>query len=90
MKINDATGALSGLGSTPSAKCPLGGATQNAAMQSGDADEVRLSNLTANLGPRNLNSLAAEVSSGRYQVDAELVSASIIQYSLQLGGANAN
>jgi hypothetical protein len=61
------------------------------------ADQVGLSRLTSQLAAdpslapalvAKLSNLGAAVSSGRYQVDAKVVSASIIQHSLQSGGGS--
>jgi hypothetical protein len=99
MRISDPNGEpLSGLGrssevgpagervrSTRSAGPPLA------------SDQVRLSNLSAHLTAAlddsaahltKLSSLTAAVLSGGYQVDAPVVSDSIIRHSLQFGGAN--
>jgi|SRR5579864_2290976 len=60
-------------------------------------DRVQLSGLSAHLASaqgnseahfNKLSSLAAAVLNGGYQVDARVVSDSIIRHSLQFGGAN--
>jgi anti-sigma28 factor (negative regulator of flagellin synthesis) len=63
---------------------------------SASTDQIQLSNLAqfaaaSDESPNNiakLSSLSATVSSGRYQVDAVVVSNSIIESSLQLSGRN--
>lgn len=96
MKISDTTRALSGLESAQSINPSTGGQLRDGALQPDNSDQVSLSSLSAQLGSgqsdvpvhaARLGSLAADVASGQYRVDPELVSASIIQHSLQMGGA---
>ncbi len=79
-------------GATPAA----GGQPRDGARQPAAADHIQLSNLSAYLAAAQsdstahlakLSSLAGAVSSGGYQVEPGLVSASLIQHSLGLGGA---
>lgn len=96
MKISDPNGTpLAGLGVSKGITAGAGrqpGKSARAAV----ADQIQLSDLSASLAATQsespphlakLSSLAAVVSSSRYVVDANLVSASIIQHTLQFGGA---
>src|SRR5579864_7032178 len=97
MKISDSSGTrLAGLdvseGITAGAGRQPGKSTRSTV-----ADQIQLSDLSASLASTQsespphlarLSSLAAVVSSKGYVVDANLVSASIIQHTLQFGGAS--
>ena len=74
-----------------------GGRQPGKSTQSAVADQIQLSDLSASLASTRgespahlakLSSLASVVSSSRYIVDPYLVSASIIQHTLQFGSAN--
>ena len=98
MKVGDPKGAsTSGLGGlervNPASKGPTGVPERT----SSGTDQIHLSSFSAYLASApsdspvhvaNLSALAGAVLSGRYFVDANLVSASIIQHGLQFGGAN--
>jgi hypothetical protein len=98
MKINRSeTRPPSGLGNTAGAlpASKSGGGTGPEALPLA-ADRVQLSNLSASLTAatgdsaahlEKLSALAAVALSGGYQVDAGVVSDSIIRHSLQFGGA---
>jgi hypothetical protein len=99
MKISDSEGrppsGLEGLnGAGPASKGAHGTAPAGPSLR---ADRVQLSNLsahlTASLGGsaahlQKLSSLASGALNGGYQVDAGVVSDSIIRHSLQFGGTN--
>jgi flagellar biosynthesis anti-sigma factor FlgM len=93
-----------GVGTTVSAaKQPVGqtasdpAASDSAASDPAASDKVQLSNLSGYLASAlagspahvaKVGELSAAVSSGKYQVDANAVSGSIIQHSIEFGGAS--
>jgi len=93
-KPNAVEGAsVEGISNVPAA----GKAGQPSVSQAGSAatDQVQLSNLAQMAGDDDspthvakLSSLSATVSTGRYQVAAGVLSNSIIEASVQLGGGN--
>ncbi len=92
MKINDTSGSgVSGLGKAQELTS-AGFSSKTKSNRSGQDDEVSLSNLSNALSslqtdsPRQaikLTQLSASVASGSYQVDAHLLSASIIRASMR-------
>src|SRR5271166_5847240 len=98
MKINNSSGRpLSELGNTASLRPGDGsGGSVGSGRSSLAQDQVQLSNLSASLTAvmgdsathlKKLAGLAAATLSGGYQVDAGVVSDSIIRHSLQFGSA---
>jgi hypothetical protein len=97
MKISDPNGTpLRGLDVSKGVTSARGGRQPGKSTQSAVADQIQLSDLSASLASTRsespahlakLSSLAAVVSSSRYVVDPYLVSASIIQHTLQFGEA---
>ena len=97
MRINDPNGRpLSALGSEV-ARAGRSGRVASPAASPSAPDQAQLSNLGAYLTAalddsaarlEKLSSLAAAVLTNGYQVDAPVVSDSIIRHSLQFGGAN--
>ena len=99
MKISDPNGRpLAGLGQSNKI-VPSNGSSRSATPEghSSAADRVQLSNLSAHLSAsqgdsaarlKRLSSLESAVLSGGYQVDAGMVSESIIRYSLEFEGGN--
>lgn len=93
MKISDASGQpVSGLGPLPR---PAGnGRNSNPGANAVAGDQIQLSNLLARLLDggasehlTKLARLASAVGTGQYHVDANVVSAGIIEHSLALGSA---
>ena len=95
MKISDPNGTpLRGLEVSKGVTAEGGGRQSGKSTQSALTDQIQLSDLSASLAftrgesPQHLaklSSLAAVVSGSRYVVDPYLVSASIIQHTLQFG-----
>ena len=95
MKISDPNGTpLGGLDVSKGVTAARGSRQPGKSTQSAVADQIQLSDLSASLASTQgesavhlakLSSLAAAVSSSRYAVDPNLVSASIIQHTLQFG-----
>jgi hypothetical protein len=96
MKVSDPNGTpLAGLDVSKGITAGAGRRSGKSA-RSTVADQIQLSDLSASLASTQsesplhlakLSALAAVVSSSGYAVDANLVSASIIQHTLQFGGA---
>ena len=95
MKISDPNGTpLGGLDGSSGIRTAGLGRQPGKSTRSAVADQIQLSGLSASLASTQsespehlakLSSLAAVVSSSRYVVDANSVSASIIQHTLQFG-----
>jgi hypothetical protein len=98
MKVSDPSGSpFGGLAGSKGITTAGASGQPGQSTRSSLTDQIQLSGLSASLAftqsesPAHLaklSSLAAVVSSSKYVVDANLVSASIIENSLQFGGAN--
>lgn len=98
MKINGPDGRASGVSQSPRVRSPVGGTVSAPRPDSSGSDNVDLSSLArlaAAAGSSNgtsnvakLSALSETVLSGAYQVDAVVVSNSIIDASMRLEGGS--